>query len=257
MWSAVALLGFYLVVTIALQSYAGVGAHGIGLTNDANTGDVLAVVGGAAVGSGFETLMQVAVLLSSAGCLVAALLPTARGVLSMGAYRALPAAFGRVHPRFGSPVPATLAVSIGTAGVLIVLSIVSNNVLGDSISALVLLIAFYYTLLGLACLWAFRATVLTDAGTFLRQGVAPLIGTAVLGWALVRNGKDTLDKDYGLTTLFGIGGVFVIGVVTLLIGVVLMAVWKARAPAFFRGETFTAGYIESHRPDLLEELRGG
>lgn len=255
-FSAVALLGFYLVVTIALQSFAGVGARGIGLSNDANTGDVLAVVSGAAVGSGFQTLMQLAVMLSAAGCLVAAMLPTARGVLSMGAYRALPPAFARVHPRFGSPLVATAAVGIGIAGVLIVLSIVSNNVLGDSIAALVLLIAFYYTLLGIACLWAFRRTVGSSAGTLVRQGLAPVIGTAVLGWALIRNGKDTLADDYGLTTLFGLGGVFVIGVVTLLIGAILMVLWNLRAPAFFRGETFTPGYIESHRPDLVEELRG-
>jgi hypothetical protein len=50
--------------------------------------------------------------------------------------------------------------------------------------------------------------------------------------------------------------VFVIGAAALLIGVVLMLRWNARSPAFFRGETFTEGYIEAHRPDLLEELRG-
>jgi amino acid transporter len=256
-WSAVALLGFYLVVMVALQAYAGVGTTGIGLANPDNSGDVLAVVSGAAVGSGFETLMEIAVMVSAAGCLVAAMVPTARGLLSMGAYRAVPQVFARVHPRFGSPLVATAAIGIGTATVLIVLSIVSNNVLGDSISALVLLIAFYYTLLGLACLWGFRRTVARSAGNLLRQGVAPVVGTAVLGWALVRNGKDTLADDYGLTTLLGLGGVFVIGVVTLLIGVVLMVVWNTRAPAFFRGETFSPGYIEQHEPDLLEELRSG
>jgi hypothetical protein len=82
------------------------------------------------------------------------------------------------------------------------------------------------------------------------------VGTLILGWALYRNGRDTFQPDYGLTSLLGVGGVFVIGAATLLIGVLLMAVWNARSPAFFRGETFTEGYIETHRPDLLEELRG-
>jgi hypothetical protein len=50
----------------------------------------------------------------------------------------------------------------------------------------------------------------------------------VLGWALIRNGKDTAADDYGLTTLLGLGGVFVIGVATLV-----PAIW-------------------SHDPDLLE-----
>jgi hypothetical protein len=76
----------------------------------------------------------------------------------------------------------------------------------------------------------------------------------VLGWALYRNGKDTYAKDYGLTTLLGVGGVFVIGVATLLIGVVLMAAWNLRAPAFFRGETFTREWAQAHQPEL-EGLR--
>jgi hypothetical protein len=130
-----------------------------------------------------------------------------------------------------------------------VLSIVSNNVLGDAIGAIVLLIAFYYTLLGLAALWAFRRD--------LRKTVAPLVGTLVLGWALIRNGRDTIKDDYGLTTLLGLGGVFVIGVATLLIGVLVMVVWNVRAPAFFRGETFAPGYLERHDPDLLREVRLG
>jgi amino acid transporter len=256
-WSVVALLGFYLIVTVALQAFAGVGTKGIGLANDANSGDVLAVVGGAAVGGGFQTLMELAVMTSAAACLVAAMLPTARGVLSMGAYRALPDAFAQVDRTTGAPVVATAAVGIGVAVVLIALSIVSNSILGDSISAIVLLVAFYYTLLGLACLWQFRGEVLRSRADLLAKGVAPLVGTAVLGWALVRNGKDTLQVDYGLTSLLGVGGVFVIGVATLLIGVALMAAWNAVSPSFFRGETFTPGYIERHRPDLVDSLRSG
>lgn len=256
-WSVLALLGFYLVVIVAMQAFAGVGTKGIGLANEANSGDVLAIVGGAAVGSGFETLMEIAVMTSAAACLVAAMLPTARGVLSMGAYRAIPEAFARVDRRRGTPVVATAAVGAGVAGVLVVLSIVSNSILGDSISALVLLIAFYYTLLGLAALWQFRGEVLRSGHDFVVKGIAPLVGTGVLGWALVRNGKDTFADDYGLTSLLGIGGVFVIGVATVIIGVVLMLAWNVAAPAFFRGETFTAGYIERHRPDLIDELRGG
>src|SRR3954451_14758050 len=58
MWSALVLLGFYLVMGFALQAYAGVGDSGIGLVSEAATGDALSVVGGAAVGSWFETLME-------------------------------------------------------------------------------------------------------------------------------------------------------------------------------------------------------
>jgi len=257
LWSALVLLGFYLVLGFALQAYAGVGEKGIGLAGEAASGDALSVVGGAAVGSWFQTLMELAVMVSAAACLVAAVLPTARSLLSMGAYRAVPTAFARVDGRTGSPVVATIAVGVAVTAVLIVLSIVSNKVLGDAIGAIVLLIAFYYTLVGLAALWTFRAEVMRSRHDFLRKGLAPLVGTLVLGWALVRNGRDTIKDDYGLTTLLGLGGVFVIGVVTLLVGVALMAIWNTRAPAFFRGETFAPGYLERHDPDLLEEVRAG
>jgi amino acid transporter len=257
LWSALVLLGFYLVLGFALQAYAGAGDKGIGLASEATSGDALSVVGGAAVGSWFQTLMELAVMVSAAACLVAAVLPTARSLLSMGAYRAVPTAFARVDGRTGSPVVATIAVGVAVTAVLIVLSIVSNNVLGDAIGAIVLLIAFYYTLLGLAALWTFRGEVMRSRDDLLRKGLAPLVGTLVLGWALVRNGRDTIKDDYGLTTLLGLGGVFVIGVVTLLVGVVLMAIWSTRAPAFFRGETFAPGYLERHDPDLLREVRAG
>jgi amino acid transporter len=254
--SAVALLGCYLVTTIAMQSYAGVGAEGIGLANPDNSTDVLAVVGNAVLGSDLGRLMILAVMLSAAAALTAAVVPTARALLSMGVYRALPESFARVDRRTGSPVVATLAVGLAVAGVLVVLSIVSNNVLGDSIAALVLLIAFYYTVLGVACVWYFRAELGRSTGDLLAKGVAPAAGALILGWALYRNGKDTYAADYGLTTLFGIGRVFVIGVATLLIGVVLMALWNLRAPAFFRGETFTREWAEAHEPELAD-LRDG
>jgi amino acid transporter len=250
--SVVALLTCYLVTTIAMQSYAGVGSHGIGLGNPDNSSDVLAVVGNDVLGSGLGHLMSLAVMLSAAAALTASVVPTARALLSMGVYRALPEPFARVHPRSGSPVVATLGTGAAVALVLVALSIISNNVLGDSISALVLLIAFYYTLLGVACVWYFRAELRRSTGDLLAKGVAPV----VLGWALYRNGKDTYAKDYGLTTLFGVGGVFVIGVATLLIGVVLMAAWNLRAPAFFRGETFTREWAEAHEPELAEVREG-
>jgi amino acid transporter len=255
-YAVLALLGFYLVTTVALQAYAGTADKGIGLLGALAGDDLLGTVGGAAVGSWFSTFTDLAVLTGAAACLVAAVLPTARQLLSMGAYRAAPEPLARVDADTGAPVVATIATGAAVAVVLIALSLVSNNFLGDAIGAIVLLIAFYYTLLGLAALWFFRHELLASRADFLRKCVAPLIATGVLGWAFVRNLKDTYQTDYGLTTLLGVGGVFVIGLATLALGLVLLALWNWRAPSFFRGETFAPGYIERHWPDLLGKLRG-
>ena len=49
---------------------------------------------------------------------------------------------------------------------------------------------------------------------------------------------DTADPEYGSGgSVFGLGTVFVLGVGVLVLGVVVMFVWQARAGAFFRGET--------------------
>lgn len=52
--------------------------------------------------------------------------------------------------------------------------------------------------------------------------------------------------------LFGVGGGFVIGVATLVIGIILMVMWNLGAPAFFRGETFTREWAQAHEPELAE-----
>ena len=47
------------------------------------------------------------------------------------------------------------------------------------------------------------------------------------------------DPNYGETTVFGIGGVFVLGMGALLLGLIAMVTWNVIAPAFFRGETLS------------------
>src|SRR3954454_5167707 len=71
-YSALALLGFYAIVVLALQSYAGIGTKGIGLGSDAVAGDVLSPIGAAAIGSWFGTAMEFVVMLSAGAALVAA-----------------------------------------------------------------------------------------------------------------------------------------------------------------------------------------
>ena len=47
-----------------------------------------------------------------------------------------------------------------------------------------------------------------------------------------------MDPDYGSSgSVGGIGAVFMIGVVSLLLGVVLMTVWNLFEKRFFEGET--------------------
>jgi hypothetical protein len=70
--------------------------------------------------------------------------------------------------------------------------------------------------------------------------ILPLLGAIILFAAFIKTAIDSYAKDFGETAPLGIGGVFVLGIGSILLGVVLMVIWNIRAPAFFRGETMRA-----------------
>jgi amino acid transporter len=239
--STVLLVGIYTVVSVATVAFAGVGTEGIGLGNAANAEDVFAALGTAVFGHGavgrvFEALLIISVLTSSAACTQTTILPTARGTLSMAAHGALPASFARIHPRHLTPTVSTVWMGAVSIAFYVGLTVVSRNVLGDSIAATGMLIAFYYGLTGFACAWQFRRSLRGPRDVAMRFAL-PLLGGLFMLAVLVLACVQYADPEYGETVFSGVGGVFVIGVGALLLGVVLMAAWNAVAPAFFRGET--------------------
>jgi amino acid transporter len=250
--STVVLVGIYVVVSVATVAFAGVGTEGVGLGNEANAEDVFAALGSTVFGDGvfgrvFEALLVLSVLTSSAACTQTTILPTARGTLSMGAYRALPSSFARIHPRYLTPSVSTIWMGIVSIAFYVGLTIVSDNVLQDSIVATGMLIAFYYGLTGFACAWQFRRGQRTVRDVLMRV-VLPLLGGLIMLLVFVLACVEYADPEYGETVFFGVGGVFVIGVGALMLGVALMAAWNAVAPAFFRNETMLPG-----AGDLLTE----
>ena len=115
------------------------------------------------------------------------------------------------------------------------MTIVSKNVLADSASATGLLIAFYYGLTGFTCVWYFRHEFRHDRHSLLVKGILPLLGALALLGAFVLSIKSYLPAASSYSNFLGMGGVFVIGAGSLLIGVALMLVTRWRQPAFFRG----------------------
>jgi hypothetical protein len=54
--------------------------------------------------------------------------------------------------------------------------------------------------------------------------------------------------DYGYTSFHGLGGVFILGMGTLVLGVVVMLVYAVARPAFFRNEVALAAPVPEQRP---------
>jgi amino acid transporter len=240
--STVLLLATYAVVSIATVSFAGVGTDGIGLGSENNSDDVFramsdTVFGSSGFGKLMELLLILSVLTSASASTQTTILPTARTALSMGAYRAIPPRFARVHPRYLTPTDATIWMGGASIIFYVALTILSSNILGDSIAAVGLMIAFYYGMTGFACVWYYRKDLGNGGRDLLMKGILPLLGGVMLLGAFLIACKQYAATDYGNTVILGIGGVFVIGVGALLVGAVLMLFAYWSAPAFFRGET--------------------
>ncbi len=228
--STVALLAIYVLVTVASLSYAGLAV----LTNPDNQGDVLAVLGNEVLGSTFGKILILAVLSSAAASTQTTILPTARTTLSMAVHRAIPASFSRMHPTFQTPTVSTIAMGVASVAFYVGLAIVSGNVLADSILALGLLIAFYYALTGYACAWRYRADLTKSVHQAFVKGVLPLTGAVILTLCFYKSAKDMYAADYGATSFHGVGGVFLLGIGSLLLGVVVMIVCEVAYPMFFK-----------------------
>jgi amino acid transporter len=170
----------------------------------------------------------------------------------MAAYRAAPRRFARIHPQHLSPSTSTLWMGLISILFYVGLTLVSENILADSIAAVGLLIAFYYGLTGFACVWFYRRTLTGSFRNLVMRGLFPLLGGVMLLGAFVLAAYQYADPDYGYTSVLGIGGVFVLGIGSLLLGLVLMFVWQAKAPAYFRGETLPKRVAD----ELLLETAG-
>src|SRR6266567_3922286 len=188
--STVILLVTYTLVVTSMQAFAGVKAHGNGLANLSNAGDVLSVQGNLAFGGGagtvFTHLLLLMVLSSAAASTQTTILPTARTTLSMAAYRAIPRSFAKIHPRFLTPTVSTVAMGAVSILVYVGLNFSSNGigVIGDAVIAIGLYIAFYYGLTGFACAWYYRKNLRSSLRNLWMQGILPTLGGPILYFAL-------------------------------------------------------------------------
>lgn len=228
----------YVGVSVAAMMFAGLGEEGFGLSNPENADDVFTVLRDALFGP-WGWFLVLAMLVSAASSTQTTILPTARGTLSMAVYRALPAAFARVHPRFKTPWFSTTVMGAGAAIYYVVMSLISEDVLADSLTSMGLAVALYYAITSFSCVWYFRATLLEGPRNFFMRGLLPLLGGLMLSYAFVQSAVDMISVDYSETVLLGVGGAFVIGIGALAFGLVLMGLWALRPASrpFFRRES--------------------
>jgi len=239
--TVVTIVVLYLLIAISLLSFAGTGDGELGLGNPDIQDNVFFYLSGPILGP-LAFLVSLAVLTSSASSLQSTFVGPARTLLAMGHYGALPQRFAAVSPRFFTPGFATVVSAVVASAFYAVMRFVSENVLWDTITALGMMICFYYGLTAFACVWYFRRQWFDSVRSFVFTLLFPLVGGVILAVLFVMTLVDSTSPDYGSgSSIAGVGLVFVLGVSVILLGVVIM-VWQAiRRPAFFRGETLAAG----------------
>lgn len=230
--STVILLVTYVAVAVAVVAYAGTDF----LAENAGEEEaIFATLADSAMG-GWSWVLLLAVATSAIASTQTTIIPASRTALSMARRAALPKVVGHISPRFRTPDVSTW----GVAGIAIVwyvvVNLISENALFDSLTALSLLIAFYYALTGFACAIYFRRELTKSVKDFVLIGVGPVVGALLLLWLLVQSVIDMSDPEnsYSGESWFGFGPPLVIGVFLFVLGGVVMVWWRFQGTKFWQ-----------------------
>ncbi len=242
--STILLVLIYVVVSAAAQSFHGTAF----LTNEANKEDVLNALGSGVLGSTLNKLLVIAVLTSASASTQTTILPTARTTLSMAHWKAVTSLLARVHKRFLTPTVSTLGFGLLSIIITVVLLLLSESVLVDSVTAIGFPICFYYGFTGVACGWYFRHELSQSARNFLLLGLGPLLGGLMLwGIGIKAAFYYSETKNVESKPILGITLPLWMGIGGMVLGAIIMIVSRPYFKEFFSRKT------ESAPPDLLEQ----
>ncbi|MDO4685888.1 MAG: APC family permease [Corynebacterium sp.] len=231
----------YQLIAFATVAYAGTGDGRYGLGNQTIQANIFAELAGPVMGP-LAILMSLAVLGSSAASLQSTFISPARTLLAMGYYKALPDRFAHISPKHQTPDVATWTAAAISFVFYAVMRVVSEAVLWDTITALGMMVCFYYAITAFACVWYFRKESLRSFKAFINQLLCPLIGGVLLLIFFLQTSYDAMDPNYGSgSSLFGIGLVFILGVLVLCSGVLVLVVTWIRNPDFFHSKGLRRG----------------
>ncbi len=231
LWSTVILLVTYVGVAFAIVAYAGTAF----LADNADEEEFIFPLLATEVLGGWDWIVFFAVSTSAIASTQTTILPASRTALSMARRKALPSQFGHIHPRFRTPDVSTWAVAGIAIAWYVVVNQISENALFDSLSALSLLIAFYYALTGIACAVYYRRHLTESVRNFFLIGIGPLIGSGLLIWLLYKAIGDLAEPEnsYSGVSWFGLGPPLVIAIGIAVTGILVMVYWRIVAPRFW------------------------
>jgi amino acid transporter len=249
-YSTVILVATYVSTAVAVISFMGVAY----IAANADQAEFLFADVAEQVLGPWKWLVLLAVATSAIASTQTTIIPASRTMLSMARRNgAIPAYFGHIAPKYRTPDVSTWWVAAIAIIWFVAVNLISDNALFDSLTALSLLIAFYYALTGIACALFYRHELRQSLKSFLLIGVGPVIGAILLIWLLVLSIHDMSDpaNSYTGESWFGLGPPLVIGIVIFVVGVVLMILSRIQNGAFWSERPTVV------HPDLSPTAKGG
>ncbi len=229
----------YVAFSVAALAYAGVDDNSPGsLTNQASIDDIFSSLARDAVGPAGAVVAALIIGLSAFSATLSTVMSTVRGVLSMATYKALPGRFASVDDVRQTPTFATWFIGLTTLAIYAGLVMVSDSIVEDTVYSVGIAIMTYYSVVAISSVFYFWDTAFSHWRTALEQVILPAIAALILIPVGVIQAYQMAKPDsVSSGSLAGIGTVFIIGVLSLFLGVLLMIFWNLKSPAFFRGET--------------------
>lgn len=243
--STVILVTTYLLVAISVVLYLGKsGFYPVG-----DSGLVMVDMSGVVLGP-MAFLILVAVAISALASTQSTMVPGSRAFLSMARRGALPAKLGLTHPRFKSPWVSLILLGGVAAAWFVLVSSISESAMLDTLSSLGILVAFYYSITGVACVVYYRKHVTASLKGFLLIGVGPILGSVGLAFMLVVGVYSVSNPEDSATgsAWVGLAPPLAIAALIFVLGLVIMGIRALRHPEFFRRGRELANRAQSPFP---------
>jgi len=149
--------------------------------------NILAFVGERIGGGFWKQLMIVAVLGGTLASLLAGIVSSSRIGFAMGRDRVIPAWFGGVNARFGTPWNATILFGLLNVVFLWGSTLIDSvgAALADIVSTLGLMAAIFYLLTASTAIWCYRRQIMGSAADFVIGGLLPGLGAVFMAFVVV------------------------------------------------------------------------
>ncbi len=201
-----------------------------------SSGSVLTDFAAVLIPGWFGKFIIVSVLLSTVATIETQMIQVTRTLFSMGREYSMPTSFGRVHKKFQTPWNATIFTTVFVLLFFIGSQFIKsvNDIAQAGVAAIGIQICFYYALASISVIVLYRRHLFRNVQTFIMVGVWPALSGLFLIAVLIK----VIPTLSHLALWVGVG--------TVAIGVIPMAIYWSQGAAYFNKPTAEERHAQLH-----------